>query len=192
MPPKAKFGKTEIINAALTIVEQNGIDALTARSLGDKLGSSARPIFTVFSGMDEVISLTTAAANDIYCKYVDEGLKQPIPFKGVGESYVKFASEHPRLFRLLFMKERETIPDLRSVLGIIESNYNKILDSIVTSYGLSEEKALSLYINMWVYTHGIAALTATNVCKFTQKQVSDMLSEVCIGLIIKIKKENSL
>lgn len=54
MPPKAKFSKTEITDAALNIVANSGIDALTARSLGEALGSSPRPIFTVFDSMEEV------------------------------------------------------------------------------------------------------------------------------------------
>lgn len=48
MPPKAKFAKEEIVNAALDIVRTEGFESLTARALGSKLGSSARPIFTVF------------------------------------------------------------------------------------------------------------------------------------------------
>ena len=54
MPPKAKFDKDEIMKTALSIVENDGMDALTARTLGQRLGSSARPIFTVFKNMDEV------------------------------------------------------------------------------------------------------------------------------------------
>ena len=54
MPPKAKFSRDEIVETALAIVREDGIQALTARALGDKLGSSARPVFTVFQNMEEV------------------------------------------------------------------------------------------------------------------------------------------
>ena len=54
MPPKAKFSKEEIVTTALAMVKQQGIEALTARSLAKELGSSARPIFTVFASMEEV------------------------------------------------------------------------------------------------------------------------------------------
>jgi len=49
VPPKAKFTKEEIVATALAIVKEQGIEALTARSLAKELDSSARPIFTVFS-----------------------------------------------------------------------------------------------------------------------------------------------
>ena len=64
MPPKAKFDKDEIMKTALSIVENDGMDALTARTLGQRLGSSARPIFTVFKNMDEVACETIKKAYD--------------------------------------------------------------------------------------------------------------------------------
>ena len=53
MPPKPKFTRDEIVQAALTIVSEKGVEALTAKELGDALGASARPIFTVFASMKE-------------------------------------------------------------------------------------------------------------------------------------------
>ncbi len=187
MPPKAKFTKQEIIDAALEIIETDGIELLTARSLGERLGSSARPIFTTFNSMEEVISDTTAYANEIYTKYVEKGLKEALPFKGVGENYIKFASERPKLFQLLFMKESNNIPDMRTVLQGIESSYNKILNSIVSSYNVDHEQAKKLYLHIWIYSHGIAVLTATKVCEFTTEQVSEMLSDVFISILKRIK-----
>ena len=63
MPPKAKFTKAEIIEAALNIVRADGYEALTSRALGTYLGSSARPIFTVFKNMEEVQQDTTFRAS---------------------------------------------------------------------------------------------------------------------------------
>ena len=54
MPPKPKFTKEEIVQTALQVVSQKGVEALTAKELGDALGSSSRPIFTVFNSMKEV------------------------------------------------------------------------------------------------------------------------------------------
>ena len=54
MPPKPKFTKEEVAAAALELVKECGVSALTARELGKRLGTSASPIFTVFKSMDEV------------------------------------------------------------------------------------------------------------------------------------------
>ena len=62
MPPKPKFERREIVEAALDLVSRRGPEALTARNLGERLGSSARPIFTVFQGMDELRQEVRTAA----------------------------------------------------------------------------------------------------------------------------------
>ena len=54
MPPKAKFTKQQIAEAGLDIIRNEGMENLTARALGKRLGSSACPIFTVFENMEEV------------------------------------------------------------------------------------------------------------------------------------------
>ena len=55
MPPKPKFSKEEIVNNALLLVSEKGVQKLTARDLAERLGSSPRPIFTIFNNMDEVL-----------------------------------------------------------------------------------------------------------------------------------------
>lgn len=189
MPQKAKFDKTEIITAAVRIIEKDGYEALTARSLGRELGSSARPIFTTFKSMKEVFDGVTAFANDLYQSYVADGLRRPIAFKGVGTSYIEFAAQHPQLFRLLFMKEHDKVPDSKSVLRTIENSYQEILNSITQSYNVSEEFAKRLYINMWIYSHGIATLTVNKMCIFDAEEISDMLTTVFRSLIMQGDKQ---
>ena len=188
MPPKAKFTQEQIVDVALSIIENDGLENLTARNLGDKLGSSARPIFTAFSSMDDVINMVIRKADEIYTNYVNEGLREPLPFKGVGMSYIRFATERSKLFQLLFMKEHADIPDMKSVLRGIETSYDKILASICDNYAVDIEKAKKLYLHNWIYSHGIAVLIATKVCAFTSEQVSQMLTDVFVSLLIRAKK----
>ncbi|MDE6505432.1 MAG: WHG domain-containing protein [Clostridia bacterium] len=188
MPPKAKFTKNEITEAAMRVVERYGADFLTARSLAAELGSSARPVFTVFSGMEQVQAELIASATEIYGQYVEEGLKEEIAFKGVGKAYIRFAIERPKLFQLLFMKERGKYLDKDTVLQVIEEHYESIILSIQSSYRLDREKSILLYENLWIYSHGIAVLLATKVCSFTVEQISEMLTIVFKGLINEIKR----
>ena len=130
MPPKAKFTKDEILNTALSITEESGIDAVTARELGKRLGSSARPIFTVFESMDEIKHSVILKAKELYGKYVETGLKMQPAFKGVGIAYIRFAAEKPKLFQLLFMRASEEQKDVSAILPCIDDNYEKILKSV--------------------------------------------------------------
>lgn len=192
MPPKAKFERKDIVDAAIEILESDGVEALTARTIGEKLNSSARPIFTVFKNMSEVISETEAAAKKIYDSYVADGLAEPLAFKGVGKAYIKFATEHPKLFQLLFMREQKKIPKIENALELIDGNSQLIIQSIQSKYSLDVELSNKLYAHMWIYSHGIAVLIATRMCEFSQEQISDMLTEVCVSMIKKIKTEGKL
>ncbi|MBD5131490.1 MAG: TetR/AcrR family transcriptional regulator [Clostridiales bacterium] len=189
MPPKAKFTREEVISAALGIVEQEGEKALTARSLGGALNSSARPIFTLFSSMDEVLTQVITAAKSVYKSYVDEGLTESPAFKGVGKSYIRFASERPQLFALLFMRDMHGTPDVNYILNLVDDSAKEILRSIVDGYGFDEATAKKLYVNMWLYTHGIATLIVTGVCSFSADEISNMMTDVCTSLIVKYKTQ---
>lgn len=189
MPPKAKFEKDEIISAALAIVREQGMDALTARSLGSRLGSSPRPIFTVFQSMEEVQTEVLNKSKAVYAEYVTRGLNSVLAFKGVGTQYILFAINEPKLFQLLFMSEQKALPNLSTVLPVIEEHYEDILASIRNSYAVDNEQAESLYRHLWIYTHGIATLCATKTCMFTGEEISRMMTEIFTSLLSKIKRE---
>ena len=137
MPPKAKFTRNEIIKAAMGIVRKEGVSALTARVLGEELGSSARPIFTLFQNMEEVQQSVITAAKELYAEYVERGLSEELPFKGVGTQYILFSIKEPKLFQLLFMSEHENIPDFSGVLPLIDNNYEKILSRLFTLFRIT-------------------------------------------------------
>ncbi len=189
MPPKAKFTKAEIIEAAFHIVKTDGFEALTSRALGTRLGSSARPIFTVFQSMEEVQQAVLEAAKALYKEYVDKGLTWEHPFKGVGTQYILFSIHEPKLFQLLFMTEQPSIPDLSGVLPLIEESYEEILFSIQNDYGINKFFARKLYHHLWIYTHGIATLCATKMCRFTGEEISSMITEVCMCILKNIMEE---
>lgn len=191
MPPRAKFTKAEIIEAALNIVRTEGYEALTSRALGIYLGSSARPIFTVFKNMEEVQQAMIEAAKALYKEYVNKGLTAEHPFKGVGTQYILFSVNEPKLFQLLFMAEQKQIPDLSGVLPLIDESYGDILLSIQKDYEISELSAKKLYQHLWIYTHGIASLCATKMCRFTVEEISIMITEVCMSVLKKIQEEEN-
>lgn len=183
MPPKAKFTKQQIVDAALQIFRDEGIEKLTSRNLGKKLGSSACPIFTVFSSMENVEAAMLETAKAIYKGYVEKGLAQKPPFRGVGEQYICFASDEPRLFQLLFMSETKETTPLNCILPMLDESYYKILHSLMVSASVDQLTAEKLYRHLWVYTHGIACLCATKTCQFSEQETQRMLTEVFQSLL---------
>ena len=189
MPPKAKFTRAEIIDAGLAILRKRNMAAVTAREIGHFLGSSPRPIFTVFESMAEVIEGIEQKAREIYSDYIRQGLEQDIAFKGVGKAYIRFSMEEPKLFQLLFMQKRTDETDIHRILPEIDENYSVILQSITDQYPVSTEDAVILYRHLWIYSHGIATLCATSMCRFSDEKMEEMLTEVFRALLIERLKE---
>ena len=81
------------------------------------------------------------------------------------------------------MTEQSEIPDLTGVLPMIDESYEKILWSIQDDYGIDRLLAEKLYRHLWIYTHGIATLCATRMCRFTGAEISSMITEVFTSLL---------
>lgn len=124
---------------------------------------------------------------DTNAKYVNEGLKATPAFKGVGMQYLKFAICEPKLFQLLFLAEQTQKPTMNNVLPVIDDNYSAVLQSVEDSYSINRQAAEKIYRHLWIYTHGIAVLCATNTCTFTQTKMSSMLTEIMSALLKEVK-----
>ena len=176
MPPKPKFTKEEITEAALNIVAQKGVEALTAKELGCALGSSARPIFTVFNSMKEVQDEVRKAAMSRFESYAKQKLQNVPFFKQVGMQMVLFGVREPKLYQLLFMQENQNVVGFDDVFGKLGATAELCIETIEKDYALSREEARLLFENVWIYTFGVGALCATRVCRFSEEKLGQMLS----------------
>ena len=187
MPPKPKFTKEEIVQTALEIVSQKGVEALTAKELGDALGSSARPIFTVFNSMKEVQEEVRAAAMHRFERFAEQKLPDMPLFKQVGMQMVLFGAKEPKLYQLLFMQENRNAVSFDDVFGELGPTAETCIGLIREEYGMSVEQAKLLFENVWIYTFGIGALCATRVCQFSEEKLGRMLSTEFQAMMLLVK-----
>ncbi len=185
MPPKAMFKKEEIVEAALGVVREKGLDALTARELGSQLGSSARPIFTVFKNMEEVQTEVFAAAENLFYEYTGDYAKYTPAFKRWGMQVYAFAKNEPKLYQILFMREGVDTP-LYKDDGLEEYKVTP-LTLLQSEYELSTEQASDVLSHLWVYLYGMCTMCARGVCEFSDEEVSHMLGSIFGGQMMLIK-----
>lgn len=178
MPPKFKFTKEQIVEVSLDMVRHEGLQAVTARSVGQALDSSSKVIFSLFRNMDELHEEICKAAYNKYLSFLQQDVDrgQYPPYKAMGMAYIRFAMEEKELFKLLFMsdhKERGTSsgPDFTASVDIIQK-----------TNGLSPEEAQLMHTEMWVCVHGIATMHATSFLTLEEDLISRILSDTYFGL----------
>lgn len=181
MPPKSKFTREQITEAAFQMVREEGLDCLKARNLAQKLGTSTAPIFTAFNSVEEIRDEVVKKANALYGEYIKEGLKQTPAFKGVGMKYIEFAKDEPELFKILGINKK--FKD--NFLPAYDDNSPEVLNVLENKYGMSNETAKKLYNHMSVYAFGFASLYAQRIYLFTMEDISRMLSEVYAAMTEK-------
>lgn len=187
MPPKPKFTKDEITKVALQIVKEEGVDSLTARVLGSRLGTSSRPIFTTFKNMDEVKWATRELALREFEQYANDFEDYSPAFKRIGMLMVEYAMHEPELFKIIFMQahvEGQSFDDTMKDLGTLATSSIWICQR---DYGLTEEESRFLFEQVWVQTFGLGALCAMKLCDFTEEEISERLGCVFQGTMMLIK-----
>lgn len=189
MPPKPKFTREEVVNKAIDFIRQYGIDELTTRALGEYMGSSARPIFTLFRNMDELICEIKKQVYILFYSYREKTDSNEPMFKRAGMQMVLFGKYEKKLYQLIFMKESinaHSFDDVFQYLGTIAKDCIEYLEK---SFSLSEKEARFVFDNVWIYTYGVGTLLATDMCDFSENELSSMLAFSFKATIAQLKKD---
>lgn len=187
MPPKIKITEEAIINAAVKMIQEQGIEKLNARSLAKELGCSVQPIFRVFSSMEDLKKAVVAKVGEIYSQYLSDSISMEDNLVGLEMAYIRFAQEQKNLFQLLHMSDRLGLSKTEEFTKV--GINHEIIEAMARMTGLTLEQATMLYTGTFFATHGIAAMLATNHCTFTEEEIRSIVEHVFEGLIMKLRAE---
>ena len=164
MAPKNKFTRQEMVAAAL--------------------GTSTQPIFTAFGSMDAVRQEVYAAALRIYDEYAQAGLREELPFFGVGKQYLRFARERPELYRLLFLSS------VREHVGMesMRCSKERVRPTLRAVYHLTVEEADRYFRDLWIVVHSLATLIVTGGCTWTEPELDRIMTGFSISICKAIKE----
>ena len=179
MPPKEKLTQEEIAAAAFALLRSEGIEGINARALAKELNCSTMPLFRHFERMEQIRIAAVKRAESVYKSYIEQGMKDYTPaFKGAGLAYIRFAKEEPQLFRLFFMTPIGTIAGISPV----DPTREVVIHAAQNSAGTSFTGAEQLLMEMWLFVHGIATSLVTGTADFSEETISQMMSDVFMGL----------
>jgi len=174
MPPKIKYDKDEVIKAAVSVVEKNGLNALTARSVAVKLGSSTAPVYHYFATMDELALGVIRETQRALLEYTSRPYTDRV-FLNRGIGVGMFALEHRQLYKALMLEGHGYGDVVHEFLDILKTEMSK--DSRFAS--LSDSERHALLKKMWTFTHGLASLICVGLIKdCDQDYITETLLDV--------------
>lgn len=190
MPPKAKISKEMILNTVLDITRETGFEAVNARSIANKLQCSTRPIFTCYENMDKLKTEFLAFAYEYYEQYTADhaASANSSPYLILPLSYIAFAQEETHLFKLLFINDMDLeMTEAEDFYKEIDNEKKAAIFS--ETIGIELERAKVIFLDLFLYTHGIAVLTATKKSALNTKSAEKMLTNILSAFIKQEKPD---
>lgn len=170
-PKETTFTRDTVLRAALEVVRRRGWDALTARSVAERLGASVAPVYSAFNSMDNLLRETLKEIRRLLEEYTSRTFSE-IPFLNIGVGIVSFARDEPMLYQALF-QTRHRFQD------VVEGVNTSILSWMKTDAQLgllADASRERLYGNIGFYTMGLAAAVAAG-------RVADTSTENIVRLL---------
>lgn len=193
MPPKAKISQEMIMNTVLNITRESGFETVNARSIANKLQCSTRPIFTCYENMDELKKEFLAFTYEYYERYVIHyGNSAKVnPLLILPLSYLEFAREETRLFKLLFINDMDL--DMTKADDFYkEPNNEKKAALFSEAIGIGLEQSKAIFLDLFLYTHGIAVLTATEKIALDSASAEKMVINLLSALVKQVNPQWNL
>ena len=173
-----------ILHTVLDITRETGFETVNARSIAGKLQCSTRPIFTCYENMEELKKDFLDFAYEYYLQYVSSfsSSEQVIPSLLLPLSYIEFAAEETHLFKLLFMNDMDlNMAEAKDFYN--EADNAKKAAAFSETIGVELERAKVIFLDLFLYTHGIAVLTAAGKIAFDRGSAEKMLMNLLSAFI---------
>ena len=148
MAKKRKVTREDILAAGAEIVKSGGVAALNARAVARALGCSTQPVYSQFSGMEELRAALYEEGKARYRRFIEGYFgRTKSKYEAYGMGFVAFAREERGFFRMLFLEEAAADPFLEDILS-----------EMTACYGMPEEIARAFHADMGTFSFGLASL----------------------------------
>ena len=155
-----KFGRDEVLDAALEVVRERGHKELSARVVAERAGCSVQPIYSLFGDMEGLVHALYDHARAWVTAYnVEHAHDGANAFESNGLAHLRLAREESHLFAFLYLSPYMGAHSLEDLY--LSVSQPGVEECIVELGHLSPQAAHELYLNMIVYTHGLAVMLAT-------------------------------
>jgi AcrR family transcriptional regulator len=180
-----------ILKAATELIETDGLAGLSAREIARRIGYSPGTLYNVFDNLDDLVLTIEARLLDRLAARLAEVAPAPTPqehLQRLAEAYLKFTSENPRLWNLLFEHHMPAGKDIpawyRMKLDGLMARIEEALAPVMDTDPAARQRAARV---LWAGVHGITSLsTADKLSNITSDAagplVQDLVTTYLAGL----------
>lgn len=157
-----------LINAAIEMIHQQGIDQLTMRNLSEWVGVSRTAAYRHFSDKADLLTATAIEGFKMFSQAlkvarVDNSVDEVHRFKNMGQAYIRFAVENSAYYRLMFGDI--VVQKNEALQRACDLSFNELLAMIeqlqrIDKIANDDAKLQAIYI--WSLMHGLASLIIDN------------------------------
>lgn len=191
MPPKQKITKNMLLEHAYKIAEEQGIMAVTSRSVAKSIGCSIQPVFSQFPTMEELRQATFNYACGLFVKEILAFEERPDFFTQTIKWVVNLAKNRPNLFRLLYLSDEFCSRNSLDVMMGFESNH-KIIAKMKELFCLEEYICKDILLRGCLFLMGISTMICVNHMDFSDEQVITMMKQMVSDMVMGAKGEKAL
>lgn len=173
--------KDNIVKGAVKLVNAEGWNALNARNLAKHLGISTKPLYRIYSNMDEIKSDVLIEINRQYDEFISSKVDNKKALLTLCIAYVEFANNYKNLFISLFLSDNLK---WKKIEDVFDEKWNQsTIINLVNKHGFSFDEAKELFLHMWLYSNGLATLIATNQIKLDGEKIMIRLVKIYKNLV---------
>jgi AcrR family transcriptional regulator len=173
--------------AARDIVEKDGLRALTTRGIAAEIGYSAGTLYNLFEDLDDlIVHLNGRTLDALYDALSDlrPDREPETAVRVLAEAYIRFTSDHPRLWNVLFehrLPEGRLLPEwyhekVARLLGLLERALAPLFPA-----GREADRHHSARV-LWSSLHGICSLEVTG--KFVATESVTAMAETLVDTYV--------
>ena len=181
MPPKQKYSREDILQAAFQLVREHGIENLNVRSVAKMLQASTQPVFSYYENMADLKTDLFAMVSQYHGRYFDRVETGETLLSSIGMTYIDFAIEEPNLFRMMFMAQGFSGTKLGNFFESFSDDCNeRLTKAISASFDLEEPETMGMFVDMWLYAHGIASMLVMNQLPTPRSEIETMVQKMAM------------
>ena len=187
MPPKAKITKEMIVDTAFHIVQKEGVDKVTARSISEQLNCSTQPVLYYSSTVEDIKKAVYKRTDEYHTNYImnmEEDYGNPM--LAIGMNYIRFAIEERNLFRFLFQSNEFSGVSMLDLLEMEE--LLPLLTVLQKELDISMDDAKEVFSTLFIFVHGYASLYANNTMVYEEEDLITKLTKVFYGAVYAAKE----